>query len=136
MSLFSSGNTSMQGHIRSWVLPGALAGALALMLSGCTQPQKASQIVPQTFGPTPPTQAAQTMAPVSSSDTGKASKLNDPSAPHDTPLCGTAAREAMAMAVQNYPQPLTSGNSCTQNACYNTQTGTYIAADGTQRVCR
>lgn len=136
MSLFSSDRTALQVRIRSWVLPGTLVSALALLLSGCTQPQKASQIVPQTFGPTPATQAVQSMAPVSSAETSKASKQNDPSAPHDTPLCGTAAREAMAMAVQNYPQPLTSGNSCTQNACYNTQTGTYIAADGTQRVCR
>ncbi|GAN67637.1 hypothetical protein AA0473_0828 [Acetobacter orleanensis NRIC 0473] len=65
------------------------------------------------------------------------SKLtNDPSAPANTPLCGVAARESQAMAAQNYPEPLTSGNSCVQNACFNTQSGTYIAADGTQRVCR
>lgn len=60
----------------------------------------------------------------------------DPSAPLNTPLCGTAARENMAMGVQNYPQPLSSGNSCVQNACFDTQTGTYIASDGTKRVCR
>ncbi|MCH4092807.1 MAG: hypothetical protein LKE96_00515 [Acetobacter peroxydans] len=134
MSLFSSGNSTMQTRSRHRLLPGVLSGTLVLALSGCTQQPQASRIVPQTFGP--PAQAAQTMAPVSSSDTGKSAKQNDPAAPRDTPLCGTAAREAMAMAVQNYPQPLTSGNSCTQNTCYNTQTGTYIAADGTQRVCR
>jgi hypothetical protein len=126
----------MQAHIRLWALPVALGSTLAMSLSGCAQQPQASHVVQQTFGPASPTQAAQTMAPVSSSDTGKSSKQNDPAAPRDTPLCGTAAREAMAMAVQNYPQPLASGNSCTQNTCYNTQTGTYIAADGTQRVCR
>ena len=84
-------------------------------------------------GRTPP----QDFAPgLTGEEAHSGSLQNDPSAPANTPLCGTAEREAMAMGVQNYPQPLATGNSCARNACFNTQTGTYIAADGTRRVCR
>ncbi|WP_338333084.1 hypothetical protein [Acetobacter sp. LMG 32666] len=103
-----------------------LGSALMLgLLAGCASPP--TRIPPQSFAPglsaeAPPANESQL--------------VNDPSAPANTPLCGAAAREAMAMAVQNYPQPLAVGGSCVRSACYNTQTGTYIAADGTQRVCR
>lgn len=99
------------------------------MLAGCaaTPHVPAHKIPPQSFAP----------GMVSDTPAANESQLvNDPSAALDTPLCGTAAREAQATAVQNYPQPLSVGNSCTQNACFNPQTGTYIAADGTPRVCR
>lgn len=107
-----------------------LGCCLALgLLAGCAAQPAAQQKVPlQTF---PPNMAIQQGSPVDESHL-----TNDPSAPANTPLCGTAARESQAMATQNYPQPLTSGNSCVQNACFNTQTGTYIAADGSARVCR
>lgn len=105
-------------------------GCLVLALqAGCAaQPQHtASRIPSQSFAP----------GMVSDAPHPDESKLtNDPSAPANTPLCGVAAREAIAAATQNYPQPLGSGNSCVQNACFNPQTGTYIAADGTPRVCR
>ncbi|MFE8872611.1 MULTISPECIES: hypothetical protein [Acetobacter] len=99
------------------------------LLAGCAAQPAAQQKVPlQTF---PANMAIQQGTPANESQL-----TNDPSAPANTPLCGTAARESQAMAVQNYPQPLASGNSCVQNACFNTQTGTYIAADGSARVCR
>lgn len=108
----------------------ALGSCLMLgLLAGCaSQPRPQPRIPPQSFAPG---LSAEAPPPANESQL-----VNDPSAPANTPLCGAAAREAMAMAVQNYPQPLASGNSCTRSACFNTQTGTYIAADGTQRVCR
>ncbi|MFT8675289.1 MAG: hypothetical protein ABF990_10265 [Acetobacter sp.] len=107
------------------VVPGLLA-SLGLV-AGCANTAQPARIPPQSFAPG---LNAETANP------NESALKNDPSAPTDTPLCGTAAREAMAMAVQNYPQPLAVGSACTQNACFNTQTGTYIAADGTRRVCR
>ncbi|MFT8932838.1 MAG: hypothetical protein ABF976_08920 [Acetobacter syzygii] len=105
----------------------ALGSCLVLgFLAGCaSQP---ARIPPQSFAP-----GLSTESPVPANES---QLVNDPSAPANTPLCGAAAREAMAMAVQNYPQPLASGGSCVRSACFNTQTGTYIAADGTKRVCR
>lgn len=107
-----------------------LGCCLALgLLAGCAAQPAAPQKLPlQTFAPN--------MAIQQGSSEDESKLTNDPSAPANTPLCGTAARESQAMAVQNYPQPLTSGNRCVQNACFNTQTGTYVAADGTARVCR
>lgn len=102
------------------------SGLLLGLLAGCaSQP---SRIPPQSFAPG--------LSGESPPSAHESQLVNDPSAPTNTPLCGTAAREAMAMAVQNYPQPLAVGGSCVRNACFNTQTGTYIAADGTQRICR
>lgn len=104
--------------------------ALALLAGCAAQPQPAVQARRPVQG-FPSNMAIQQGTPADESQL-----TNDPSAPADTPLCGTAARESQAMAVQNYPQPLSSGNSCVKNACFNPQTGTYIAADGTPRVCR
>ena len=102
------------------------SGLVLGLLAGCaSQP---TRIPPQSFAPG---LSAETPPPANESQL-----VNDPSASVDTPLCGAFAREGMAMAVQNYPQPLAVGGSCTRNACFNTQTGTYIAADGTPRVCR
>ncbi|MBR2124400.1 MAG: hypothetical protein IJ934_04405 [Acetobacter sp.] len=61
---------------------------------------------------------------------------NDPSASTHTPLCGVTRHQSIAIGVENYPQPLMTGDECVQNTCFDTQTGTYIAADGTYRVCR
>lgn len=105
---------------------GAVTCAVIIFLAGCSaQPARKP---PQTFAPGLVSQPSETYS--------ESMVVNDPSASPDTPLCGTAAREAQAMAAQNYPQPYSAGSSCTQNACFNPQTGTYIASDGTQRVCR
>ncbi|NHN88013.1 hypothetical protein [Acetobacter conturbans] len=109
----------------------------ALMLSsfglvGCAEQQGSvatapNRIPPQTF---PPGTVTETPAPEGQM------LVNDPSAPANTPLCGTAAREANAMGQAAYPQPLMNGGACTQNACFDPATQTYIASDNTKRVCR
>jgi hypothetical protein len=106
-----------------------------LALSGCAGKQAASVGSPPVSGRIPP----QTFPPgtVTEEPPPEGAKLvNDPSAPVDTPLCGTAAREANAMGQAVYPQPLISGGACTQNACFDPATQTYIASDNTRRVCR
>jgi hypothetical protein len=109
-----------------------LLAVAALNPAGCAAPSSQDtatqgRIPPQDFAPGT---VAET-APVSDK------KLtNDPSAPQDTPLCGAAAREAAAMSSVNYTAPLKVGNSCTLNACFDSSTLTYIAADGSRRVCR
>ncbi|MFT8950860.1 MULTISPECIES: hypothetical protein [unclassified Gluconobacter] len=63
--------------------------------------------------------------------------LNDPSAPSNTPLCGTAQREANLAGSALYAQGLaTTTSSCPQNACFEPLTGTFIAANGNKSVCR
>lgn len=64
------------------------------------------------------------------------SKSNVPSAPLTTPLCGAALREQAQSGAAVYTQGLTSGSSCTQNACFQPLTGTYITQNGTNSVCR
>ncbi|MBQ5515646.1 MAG: hypothetical protein IIT88_00975 [Acetobacter sp.] len=54
----------------------------------------------------------------------------------DTQLCGVTRALSIEIGVRNYPQPLMTGDKCVQNACFDTQTGTYITADGTRSVCR
>ncbi|WP_243429608.1 hypothetical protein [Acetobacter sacchari] len=130
---------SGSGLRRSALLP-VLAFCLA-GLSGCADTESASQpaadaqppaeapkrIPPQDF---PPGTVAEIPPP-------EGTKLvNDPSAPNNTPLCGAAAQEANATGASIYPQPLSSGDSCVQNACFDPATLTYIASDGTRRVCR
>jgi len=106
-----------------------------LSLAACAdQPEDApaakpvAKIPPQDFAP-----GTQVEAPPPANE---AQLTNDPSAPTDTPLCGSAAREANAIAAANYPQPAMSGNACVMSACYDAQTATYIGADGNRHVCR
>ncbi|GBR07097.1 hypothetical protein [Acetobacter oeni] len=103
-------------------------------MTGCAQKQPPAaasappgRIPPQEF---PPGTVAETAPPEN------VTLINDPSAPMDTPLCGTAAREANAMAATMYPEPLSTGNACAQSACFDPATQTYIASDNTRRVCR
>ncbi|MCX5613813.1 hypothetical protein [Bombella saccharophila] len=63
-------------------------------------------------------------------------KLNLPSAPADTPLCGTALHEQASTGEAIYNGGLMTGNSCTRNACFQPLTGTFIAQNGTNSVCR
>ncbi|GAJ28645.1 hypothetical protein [Acidomonas methanolica] len=87
-----------------------------------------------------PTVTAQSFAPEYTAETppapGAPVLANDPSAPIDTPLCGSAAKEAIATAAAVYPDGLTSGSTCPQNACFEPLTGTFIAATGARSVCR
>lgn len=131
MALFFSRGRS--ASVRSALM---LAGLLATGsgLAGCaSQPASTTmtpapgRIPPQTF---PPGTVTETPAPE-----GQV-LVNDPSAPTNTPLCGTAAREANTMGQVMYPQPLINGGACTQNACFDPATQTYIASDNTRRVCR
>lgn len=79
--------------------------------------------------------AAETQA-VSSGAVGDRPKSNVPSAPLNTPLCGAALREQAQAGAGLYTQGLTSSNTCTQNACFQPLTGTYITQDGNNSVCR
>ncbi|WP_229707258.1 hypothetical protein [Bombella mellum] len=63
-------------------------------------------------------------------------KTNLPSAPVDTPLCGTALHEQAATGAGVYGSSLATGSSCTRNACFQPLTGTFIAQDGSNSVCR
>jgi len=67
---------------------------------------------------------------------GKKKLFNDPSAPLNTPLCGSALQEQAQAGAALYPQSLASTSSCPRNACFQPMTGTYIAATGAQSVCR
>lgn len=111
---------------------GAAMLALPVFLGGCTPvppaAQQARRTPIQSFAPA-------TMQPIAS-DASETVKLNLPSAPLDTPLCGTALRERAQMGAKIYPQSLASGNACTANACFQPLTGTYIAANGAPMVCR
>lgn len=69
-------------------------------------------------------------------DTSNRSKFNVPSAAFNTPLCGTALHEQAQTGASLYGQSLESGNTCVQNACFQPLTGTFIAQDGTNSVCR
>lgn len=63
-------------------------------------------------------------------------KTNLPSAPVNTPLCGTALHEQARTGAGVYSRSLTVGNSCARNACFQPLTGTFIAQDGNNSVCR
>ncbi len=61
---------------------------------------------------------------------------NDPSAPTDTPLCGTAARETNAIGQALLPRQYAAAGICQSFACYDPATATYIGLDGYRHVCR
>ena len=108
--------------------------AAALLLAGCAA-QPAPRAGTATSGRIPP----QDFAPgVTGEETTPAGVVltNDPSAPADTPLCGHAAREANALGATVHPDITPLASSCAANACFDAQTGTYIADDGSRRVCR
>lgn len=63
-------------------------------------------------------------------------KTNLPSAPVNTPLCGTALHEQARTGAGVYSRSLAVGNSCARNACFQPLTGTFIAQDGNNSVCR
>lgn len=61
---------------------------------------------------------------------------NDPSAPADTPLCGAAARERVAIGQTLLSHQYADAGICSSFACYDPSTATYIGADGYHHVCR
>ncbi|MDF7674336.1 hypothetical protein PT277_02935 [Acetobacteraceae bacterium ESL0709] len=63
-------------------------------------------------------------------------KYNMPSAPLNTPLCGSSLQEQALTGQGIYSQSLSSGNNCALNACFQPLTGTYIAQTGNAVVCR
>ncbi|WRH89281.1 hypothetical protein QN315_06665 [Nguyenibacter sp. L1] len=111
-------------------------GAAMLALAGCAaQPQPVARSAP-TATRRPPLQFAPGVTGEEPPPANAAQLVNDPSAPADTPLCGAAAREDMAVAARINPAPLASGNSCVMSACFEPLTGTYIGADGNRHICR
>ncbi|MFT8521405.1 hypothetical protein [Gluconobacter oxydans] len=108
------------------------------LLAACAQQPTA----PARPAGSPPTQARippQDFAPglaEETSEDGKKKLFNDPSAPLNTPLCGTALQEQAQAGAAVYPQSVASTSSCPRNACFQPLTGTYIAATGAQSVCR
>ncbi|NVN04584.1 hypothetical protein HW509_03095 [Asaia spathodeae] len=114
---------------------GLSAGFLGLaLLSGCAEPSQ-----PQPVAQVPTRQPPQDFAPGMTTETPPANEAqltNDPSAPTNTPLCGAVQQETNRMGGQVFPDGISSGSTCPQNACFNPLTGTYIAATGAPSVCR
>ncbi len=118
-----------------------IAGATAL--SGCADtpapvPVPAAAAAPA--GPAPQRAAAPVIAG-SDQDPAQAGatlpvSLNDPSAPVDTPLCGTAARENNGLGQSLLPRQYAEAGQCASFACYDPATATYLGADGYRHVCR
>ncbi|AQU87782.1 hypothetical protein B0W47_10170 [Komagataeibacter nataicola] len=113
-----------------------------LLLGACTHdaphtpaPRTAARPA-ATPGRIPPQDFAPGLTGEESAPPASATLTNDPSAPADTPLCGHAAREANAMSATIHPEVTPTASTCAANACFDAQTGTYIAADGSRRVCR
>ncbi|GBR63982.1 hypothetical protein GWA01_03730 [Gluconobacter wancherniae NBRC 103581] len=113
-----------------------LSLAILPLLAACSDqpaapPQQAQgahpKIPPQDFAPG---LAEDTAAPE------EKKLLNDPSAPANTPLCGSALREAMQTGAVVYTQSLATSGTCPRNACFDPLTGTFIAANGNRSVCR
>lgn len=116
-----------------------LVCAAALALAGCDDttpaPAAATSI---------PTAAAPAQAPVTGGivlnpqegATGGVPLANDPSAPMNTPLCGTAAREADAIGQSLLSRQYATAGACSSFACYDPATATYLGADGYRHVCR
>ncbi|MFT8808520.1 hypothetical protein [Gluconobacter sp.] len=108
------------------------------LLAACAQ-QPTGPARPEGSPPTqariPPQDFAPGLAEEPSED-GKKKLFNDPSAPLNTPPCGTALQEQAQAGAAIYPQSVSSTSSCPRNACFQPLTGTYIAATGARSVCR
>ncbi|GBR69991.1 hypothetical protein [Gluconobacter kanchanaburiensis] len=110
--------------------------ALPLLAACVDQPRAPVPTAgPVTQAKIPPQDFAPGLVDESSED-GKKKLFNDPSAPLDTPLCGSALQEQARAGAAVYAQSLASTSSCPRNACFQPLTGTYIAATGAQSVCR
>ncbi|MBB2202539.1 BA14K family protein [Gluconacetobacter tumulisoli] len=118
--------------------PVARLAVAVMMLSGLAAcaPQPVARPAAQAVPRRPPLQFAPGTVVEAPPPANEAQLVNDPSAPLNTPLCGAAARAAVATGARVNPAPLASGNSCVANACFDPLTGTYIGADGNRHVCR
>ncbi|GAB6967532.1 hypothetical protein JCM25156A_15690 [Komagataeibacter kakiaceti JCM 25156] len=122
-------------------IPSAVTSAVFLLLAGCAG-QAAHHPAPRgaTAQAAPGRIPPQGFAPGLTGEEGAPPSgivlTNDPSAPADTPLCGHAAREANSIGAMVHPDITPVVSSCAANACFDAQTGTYIASDGSRRVCR
>ncbi|AOX21282.1 hypothetical protein [Kozakia baliensis] len=115
----------------------ALFAVPFFLLSACAQekPRPSQSVAARPHAKIPP----QDFAPGLAEETPPANEaqlVNDPSAPLNTPLCGTALREAAQTGTGIYSNGLAAGNPCTQNACFQPLTGTFISASGARSVCR
>ncbi len=107
--------------------------ALLPLLAACAdQPPASAPVQPKI----PPQDFAPGLVPGAEPLAAGNTVQNDPSAAVDTPLCGTALREANQAGAVVYPQPKMASSSCPRNACFDALTGTFIAADGQRSVCR
>ena len=84
----------------------------------------------------PPPGTADTATGAGADQAPVQARENDPSAPLDTPLCGSAARETIAMDTAISPDVMASAGSCAATACYDPLTDTYLGADGAHHVCQ
>lgn len=129
-------------HIRAphMILRSRFCATLAaLLLGACTHHAPAPHVAARpaaTPGRIPPQDFAPGLTGEEGAPPAGTILTNDPSAPADTPLCGHAAREANAIGATIHPEVTPTASSCAANACFDAQTGTYIAADGSRRVCR
>ena len=132
----------MHGRARNMTRSTRLcAMGAALLLAGCAgQAAHRTTARPAVAQATPGRIPPQDFAPGLTGEEGAPPQgvvlTNDPSAPADTPLCGHAAREANGIGATIHPDITPTVSSCAANACFDAQTGTYIAADGSRRVCR
>ena len=96
------------------------------------------QFLPDSATPpgTPASPAPDAAAGVGAETGTEQVRLNDPSAPLDTPLCGRAQREEIATAVAISPDVMAGAGSCAATACFDPLTDTYIGADGARHVCQ
>ncbi len=114
---------------------GGLMLVVGSVLAGCADTPTTEQVEAAQHP------AIQSFAGAPSGGGGEASssdqtKTNLPSAPLNTPLCGTALHEQARTGAGVYSRSLATGNSCTRNACFQPLTGTFIAQDGNNSVCR
>lgn len=120
---------------------GACADAPATTTAASTPPPH-PRIPIQQFLPdnTPPPGTAPVPAVSATTDAGatppELARVNDPSAPLDTPLCGRAARETIAAGAALLPGVIPAAGACAETACFDPLTDTYIGADGWRHVCQ
>ncbi len=121
----------------------ALSGLLAL--AACAEPPPSppgvaasGPVRPETPPPAPfsPEAAAENALPAVAGAPEAEAKVNDPSAPADTPLCGRAARERIADDAAIEPDVIEGAGACAETACFDPATDTFIGADGYRHVCQ